>query len=163
MANKCLKTQLKANVNNENLPIIDSLSFPISGITNQSVALLAPRVTYISGHINTQYSSGGNEQTCGFTSDKNSLIVLNRSKRVSDNAIWIAAPLDCKFVVSGKEYVKELRRENEDLKRNGAASASATAVALLRTTLAIYGAGLEKEVTHYEKCLTNLRNLKEQR
>lgn len=66
------------------------------------------------------------------------------------------------LVKAYKEYAEELRREYEDLKKNGSSSASAAAVALLGTTVAKYGAGLDKEVAYYEKCLANLLSLKEQ-
>ncbi|WP_026665677.1 hypothetical protein [Butyrivibrio sp. FC2001] len=60
-----------------------------------------------------------------------------------------------------KKYAEELKKENEDLKRNGTASASAGALIDLGTTVAAYGAGLSKEIQYYETCLANLQKLKE--
>lgn len=59
-----------------------------------------------------------------------------------------------------QEFIEELMKESEDIKRNGAASASGAAIALLRLTPVEYNNGLEKEIQHYMQCLKNLQTLR---
>lgn len=60
-----------------------------------------------------------------------------------------------------KEYAEELRRENEELKRNGRNSMLASLAVQTGNTISSYSAGLAKTASYYEDCLDNLLMLKE--
>lgn len=58
-----------------------------------------------------------------------------------------------------EEYIDILKKNADDLKRNGTKAASSVAIAKLGTTPALYIKGLEKEISNFETCLTNLKML----
>ena len=60
-----------------------------------------------------------------------------------------------------KKFAEELRRENEDLKKNGEKSAYSQAVRSLNTTIVLYSSNMGNKIPYYENCLADLRRLKE--
>ena len=59
-------------------------------------------------------------------------------------------------------YLDELKKENEDLKKNGMASVFSKPIVARKTTIYEYSSGLEDEIQKYERCFTNLIALKEE-
>ena len=66
------------------------------------------------------------------------------------------------LIKSLKEYIEFLRKQHEDLKKQGTASVYAGAAVNTGTSLVIYTEGLRTKIEYYEKRLEQLEKLKEE-